>query len=155
VDNLPPEHLNRIEAGQHYGWPYCWGDHYADPNFAATEGFCAGTTAPAIMLPAHAAPLGMTFLSTTAFPTEYRDDAIVALHGSWNRAQPSGYKLVRVKFNQDKPVQLIDFTTGWLSEIGAWGRPVDVVVGPDGALYVSDDRAGIIYRISYSKKFAP
>lgn len=155
ADNLPPEHLNRIEAGQHYGWPYCWGDHYADSNFATTEGFCAGTMAPAMTLPAHAAPLGITFLSTTAFPAEYRDDAIVALHGSWNRVQPSGYKLVRVKFNQDKPIQLVDFATGWLNESGAWGRPVDVVVGLDGALYVSDDRAGIIYRISYSKKFAP
>jgi glucose/arabinose dehydrogenase len=159
VDDLPPEHLNRIEPGAHYGWPYCWGDQHADPNFVSAEGFCAGTSAPAMMLPAHAAPLGMTFLNTAAFPTEYRDDAIIALHGSWNRTQPSGYKLVRVKFNQDKPVELIDFATGWLNDTedkkGAWGRPVDVVVGPDGVLYVSDDRAGIVYNISYGKKIAP
>jgi glucose/arabinose dehydrogenase len=81
----------------------------------------------------------------------------VALHGSWNRKNPSGYKLVRVKFNGDKPVEVLDFATGWLvnnnaGENTAWGRPVDVIMGSDGALYVSDDRAGYIYRIRYQAK---
>jgi glucose/arabinose dehydrogenase len=151
-DELPPEHLNRIEAGKNYGWPYCWGERRADPNFPGPDGFCATTQPPEITFTAHSAPLGITFLDTAAFPSDYRNDAIVALHGSWNRAQPSGYKLVRVKFNQNKPVEVIDFATGWLEKNGAWGRPVDVVVGPDGALYVSDDRAGMIYRITYSKR---
>lgn len=154
-DELPPEHLNRIEAGKNYGWPYCWGERQADPNFPGPDGFCATTQPPEITFKAHSAPLGITFLNAAAFPSDYRDDAIVALHGSWNRAQPSGYKLVRVQFGLDKtldkPVQVIDFATGWLQKNGAWGRPVDVVVGPDGALYVSDDRAGMIYRITYSK----
>ncbi|HEY8119340.1 MAG TPA: PQQ-dependent sugar dehydrogenase [Methylophilaceae bacterium] len=152
VDELPPENLNLIEAGQHYGWPYCWGDQQADPNFAAPDNFCAGTRAPAITFPAHSAPLGITFLDKSSFPADYKGDAIVALHGSWNRSEPSGYKLVRVKFNRNKPVEVIDFATGWLNKKGAWGRPVDVITGPDGALYVSDDRAGLIYRISYSTK---
>ena len=157
-DELPPEHLNRIEAGKHYGWPHCWGNQHTDPNFPGAAGFCATTQPPEITFKAHAAPLGMTFLNAATFPDDYKNDAIVALHGSWNRTQPSGYKLVRVKFNQDKPVEVIDFVTGWLNESstknGAWGRPVDVLVGPDGALYVSDDRAGLVYRITYGKKIA-
>lgn len=152
VDELPPEHLNLIEAGQHYGWPYCWGNQQPDPNFTAPANFCADTRAPAITFPAHSAPLGITFLNKSNFPADYKSDAIVALHGSWNRAQPSGYKLVRVKFNRNKPVEVIDFATGWLDKKAAWGRPVDVVIGPDGALYVSDDRAGLVYRISYTGK---
>ncbi|MEQ1602910.1 MAG: PQQ-dependent sugar dehydrogenase [Methylophilaceae bacterium] len=153
-DDLPPEHLNKIEAGKNYGWPHCWGNQFTDPNFPGAEGFCATTQPPAITFDAHAAPIGITFLNQSNFPPEYRNDAIVALHGSWNRTQPSGYKLVRVKFKQGKPVEVVDFATGWLSKEGAWGRPVDVVVGPDGALYLSDDRAGLVYRISYHKKAA-
>jgi glucose/arabinose dehydrogenase len=149
VDDLPPEHLNRIEPGAHYGWPYCWGAHVADPNFPSAAGFCETAQPPVMIFPAHAAPLGITFLDKAAFPADYRNDALVALHGSWNRRQPSGYKVVRVHFEADRPVAVSDFATGWLAGNGAWGRPVDVVVGPDGAVYLSDDRAGIIYRIVY------
>jgi glucose/arabinose dehydrogenase len=152
-DELPPEELNKIEPGANYGWPYCWGNLVSDPNFPGEAGFCATTLAPAITFTSHSTPLGITFLDKAAFPSEYKNDAIVALHGSWNRAQPSGYKLVRVKFEGDKPVEVVDFVTGWLdkkgNQVGAWGRPVDVIVGPDGALYASDDRAGMIYRIVY------
>jgi glucose/arabinose dehydrogenase len=157
-DELPPEHLNIIEAGKHYGWPHCWGDQVTDPNFPGDAGFCKTMQTPAITFTSHSTPIGITFLDKAAFPAEYKDDAIIALHGSWNREQPSGYKLVRVKFHQDKPVEVTDFVTGWLSKDGtaakAWGRPVDVVVGPDGALYVSDDRAGMVYRITYNMKIA-
>lgn len=149
VDDLPPEHLNRIDPGSHYGWPHCWGGRHADPDFPGPHGFCANTTPPAITFPAHSAPLGITFLDRSAFPTEYRGDALVALHGSWNRREPAGYKLVRVHFEAGKPVRVEDFANGWLIPSGAWGRPVDVIVGPDGAVYVSDDRAGMIYRITY------
>lgn len=152
MDDLPPEHLNRIEPGSNYGWPHCWGDRFADPNFPGPAGFCEKMQPPAMTLPAHTAPLGMTFLDKSAFPADYRGDALVALHGSWNRKQPSGYKLVRVHFKDGKPVGISDFVVGWLSEKGAWGRPVDVIVGPDGAVYVSDDRAGMIYRITYVGK---
>ncbi len=166
IDDIPPEHLNRIEAGKHYGWPYCWGDAKGglvdDQNFLAPDvNFCKTATPPAITFTSHSTPIGITFLDKSNFPAEYKSDAIVALHGSWNRKNPSGYKLVRVKFNGEKPVEVLDFATGWLN-IGdsgqaqaqnqAWGRPVDVIVGPDGALYVSDDRAGYIYRIRYQAK---
>ena len=150
-DELPPEHFNQIEPSQHYGWPHCWGDRVEDPNFVGETGFCNTTTAPAISFDSHSTPIGVTFLDKTSFPAEYENDAIVALHGSWNRKTLSGYKLVRVKFDGGKPIQTIDFVTGWLNinNNQAWGRPVDVITGPDGALYVSDDRAGYIYRISY------
>ena len=163
-DDIPPEHLNRIEPSKHYGWPYCWGEsghsknQVQDPNFVGTDNFCNTTTPPAITFTSHSTPIGITFLDKTNFPAEYKNDAIVALHGSWNRRNPSGYKLVRVKFNAENPVEVLDFATGWLninktgqSQAQAWGRPVDVITGPDGALYVSDDRAAAIYRISYKK----
>ena len=163
-DDIPPEHLNRIEPGKHYGWPYCWGDlgnsknQVQDPNFVGTDNFCKTTTPPAITFTSHSTPIGITFLDKTNFPAEYKNDAIVALHGSWNRRNPSGYKLVRIKFNAENPVEVLDFATGWLnidgtgqSQAQAWGRPVDVITGPDGALYVSDDRSAAIYRISYKK----
>lgn len=148
-DELPPEHLNKIEAGKHYGWPHCWANSdlksmFEDPNFPGPENFCKNATPPAITFTSHATPIGITFLNKSHFPAEYKNDAIVALHGSWNRAQPSGYKLVRVKFDGEKPTEVIDFATGRL-------RPVDVIVGNDGALYVSDDRSDTIYRIFYQK----
>lgn len=154
-DDYPPEHLNLIEAGKHYGWPYCWGvaqtgaGQFADPNVAGSESFCKTTQAPAITFPAHSTPIGITFLKGSQFPMEYQSDAIVALHGSWNRKTPSGYELVRVKFKNNLPVSVESFASNWLQGKSAWGRPVDLIVAADGALYVSDDRAGMIYRITY------
>lgn len=150
-DALPPEHFNRIKAGNHYGWPHCWGNQFEDPNFASNENFCKATTPPAITLTSHATPIGVTFLDKSNFPAEYKKDAIVALHGSWNRQKLSGYKLVRIKFNHGSPSEVIDFATGWLNNNKAWGRPVDVIIGADGALYVSDDRTAYIYRITYKQ----
>ena len=150
-DELPPEHLNRIEPSKNYGWPHCWGDKVEDPNFPGPENFCKNSTSPAITFTAHSTPIGMTFLDKSNFPADYKNDAIVALHGSWNREQLSGYKLVRVKFNGDTPTEVVDFASGWLNNNEAWGRPVDVIVGTDGALYVSDDKANLIYRITYGK----
>jgi glucose/arabinose dehydrogenase len=150
-DEIPPEHLNKIEAGNNYGWPHCWGDRFEDPNFTGPENFCAKSTPPVITFKSHSTPIGITFLTNSNFPLEYKNNAIVALHGSWNRKQPSGYQLVRVKFNDHGPTEVVDFVTGWLNNNEAWGRPVDVVVGTDGALYVSDDKAFLIYRITYGK----
>lgn len=150
-DELPPEHLNQIEANKHYGWPYCWGNQFADPNFEGSPGFCKNTTPPVVTFTSHSTPIGITFLQDSNFAPAYKQDAIVALHGSWNRKEHSGYKLVRVKFENDKPAVVEDFATGWINENEAWGRPVDVTLGPDGALYVSDDRASLIYRITYEK----
>lgn len=157
-DELPPEHLNKIEAGKHYGWPHCWGGNkeigtqFEDPNFKGAAGFCDTTQAPALSFRAHTTPIGISFLDKTNWPSAYKADAIVALHGSWNRKQPAGYQLVRVKFKDNEPQAVEDFASGWLSNQQAWGRPVDVIVGADGALYVSDDKANIIYRISYKTK---
>ena len=156
-DELPPEHLNKIEPGNNYGWPHCWGTPnnlkamFEDQNFTGPENFCKNSTPPAITFTSHSTPIGITFLDKSNFPTEYKNDAIIALHGSWNRTQPSGYKLVRVKFNGDMPTEIMDFASCWLENNNAWGRPVDVVVGTDGALYVSDDKANLIYRITYGK----
>lgn len=154
-DEIPPEHLNMIEGGNHYGWPHCWGNPtdltrmVEDPNFTASDQLCTKATPPAMTFVSHSTPIGIAFLNQSQFPAEYQSDAIVALHGSWNRKQPSGYALVRVKFKDNKPVAVEDFITGWLNGQNAWGRPVDVAVGTDGALYVSDDRSGYIYKISY------
>lgn len=150
-DLIPPEHLNIIEAGKHYGWPHCWGNQITDANFAGDDGFCKTTQAPAITFDSHSTPIGISFLDKAKFPSEYKNDAIVALHGSWNRNESSGYKLVSVKFKDNQPVAVEDFATGWLHNNEVWGRPVDVIVAPDGALLVSDDRAGLIYRITYPK----
>ncbi|MEO7344116.1 MAG: PQQ-dependent sugar dehydrogenase, partial [Methylotenera sp.] len=135
-DELPPEHLNKIEAGKHYGWPHCWGDpnilkgQAEDPNFPGEAGFCKTAQAPEITLISHSTPIGITFLDKTNFPDDYKQDAIVALHGSWNRKQLSGYKLVRIKFktnaNGVAAREVEDFATGWLAGNNAWGRPVDV-----------------------------
>lgn len=98
-DEIPPEHLNKIEAGKHYGWPYCWGNPdnlksmVQDPNFVGEASFCQTTTPPAITFISHSTPIGITFLDKTNWPAEYKNDAVVALHGSWNRQKPSGYKL--------------------------------------------------------------
>lgn len=150
-DELPPEHINQIKKGEHYGWPHCWGSQFTDPNFPGPKDFCATTMPPVLTLTSHSTPIGITFLNKSQFPNEFKDDAIVALHGSWNREQLSGYKLVRIVFENNKPIKAIDFASGWLNNNKAWGRPVDVTVGPDGALYVSDDRTAYIYRITYKK----
>jgi glucose/arabinose dehydrogenase len=149
-DDIPPEHLNKIKAGADYGWPYCWGNRQLDPNFADPSGVCRNMQIPSFLLPAHSTPIGITFIDNANFPANYQGDALIALHGSWNRATPSGYKVVRVKFKNGKPVGVSDFATGWLEDHTAWGRPVDVMFGPDKALYISDDRSGIIFRIVYS-----
>lgn len=121
----------------------------ADPNFSGPQEFCKESQGPDLLLPAHSTPIGITFLNLANVPDAYKKDALVALHGSWNRKNPSGYKVVRVKFEGDKPVSIEDFATGWLSQRSAWGRPVDVIVGPDGAIYLSDDRSSMIYRATY------
>ena len=148
TDNLPPDYVTRVSAGGDYGWPRCYGDHQLDPKFGDAA-FCATTLAPSVELQAHSAPLGLGFYTGSSFPAEFQGDLFVALHGSWNRSTKTGYKVVRVKFENGQPARVEDFATGWLEGAGAWGRPVDAITGPDGALYISDDSGGAIYRISY------
>lgn len=149
-DNLPPDEINRVNEGKDYGWPYCYGDRIPDPKFNDGRR-CRNTVAPIVELQAHSAPLGLTFYDGDLFPEEFKGDLFVAYHGSWNRSVPTGYKLVRIRIKDGKPEAIEDFATGWLQGTKVLGRPVDVLVGQDGSLYVSDDRRGIIYKITYRK----
>lgn len=155
-DNLEPDHqdlpfeeINILRDGGHFGWPYCHGDRLPNPEYRDAAR-CATTIPPAFKMQAHAAPLGITFLDrATTFPPEYRGDALVAFHGSWNRDIPTGAEVVRLKVVDGKPVGIEDFLVGWQEPDGKrWGRPVDVLVAGDGAVLVSDDQAGRIYRVS-------
>ena len=162
--NLPHEEINILRDGGHFGWPYCHGDRVANPDSVVADsvaaGVCQRTLAPALNLQAHSAPLGLTFLErATHLPAEYRGDALLALHGSWNRAVPVGAVVVRIRARDGKPVGYEEFITGWQGESqpgqapNRWGRPVDIVVHRDGSLLVSDDgqqgsaNIGAIYRV--------
>jgi glucose/arabinose dehydrogenase len=151
-DDLPPDELNHVpEAGMHFGFPYCHGGFLVDIDFG-TEGDCDIYTPPAQNLGPHVASLGMRFYTGEMFPDEYRNQIFIAEHGSWNRTVPIGYRITLVRLDEDgKAVSYEIFAEGWLqNQQDVWGRPVDVLVMPDGALLISDDVAGVIYRISYS-----
>ncbi len=149
TDNLPADYVTRITAGGNYGWPRCYDDHQLDPKFG-DAGFCATTLAPSVEIQAHSAPLGLAFYTGAAFPQPYQSDLFVALHGSWNRSVPTGYKLVRVHFENGQPAAVYDFATGFLVGGQAWFRPVGVLALPDGSLLVSDDQGGAVLRITYA-----
>jgi glucose/arabinose dehydrogenase len=153
-DEFPPEILVQIKDGRHYGWPHCNGRRIPDPDLGR-PGFCETVELPDFEMQAHSAPLGLTFYTGHTFPAEYRGDLFIGFHGSWNRSMKTGYKVVRVRMRDGRPTAIEDFATGWLVGDRVWGRPVDVSVGPDGALYVSDDSAGLIYRITYPPREAP
>ena len=151
-DDFPPCELNRIVAGGFYGWPYANGDRVPDPDVGQGKADLIATSIPpAHGFTAHVAPLGMTFYTGSAFPERYRGAIFVAQHGSWNRSTKSGYKVVALLFQPDGSLREEDFASGFEINEEVFGRPVDVAVGPDGGLYVSDDFTGSIYRISYSK----
>ena len=151
-DDLPPETVYRLSEGSFYGWPVCHNGYLVDPDLGE-PGSCDGVTPPTVEMQAHSAPLGLTFYDGNQFPETYWGDLFIAFHGSWNRSEPTGYKVVRLDLVSGVPASEVeDFATGWLDEASgaAAGRPVGVVVGADGALYVSDDKGGFIYRISYT-----
>jgi len=148
-DDLPPDELNHApQAGLHFGFPYCHGKDIADPEFGAKRP-CSDFVAPALQLDPHAAALGMRFYTGTMFPPAYRNQILIAQHGSWNRSKKSGYRVMHVRLEGNRAAEYTVFAEGWLQGEQVWGRPVDVQVMPDGALLVSDDYAGAIYRISY------
>ncbi|MGV6826381.1 MAG: PQQ-dependent sugar dehydrogenase [bacterium] len=151
-DDLPPDEINRASIqGQHFGYPYCHGSDTADPEFGK-ERSCAEFIPPVQLLGAHVAPLGIHFYTGNQFPSKYRTGAFVAEHGSWNRSEKVGYRLMFLELEGDRIIAYRPFVTGWLDEIeGVIGRPVDVLTMPDGAILVSDDKAGRVYRITYKK----
>jgi glucose/arabinose dehydrogenase len=152
-DLIPPDELNRApERDLHFGYPYVYGPDTPYPQFQAQKP--PGPTAdPALDFAAHVAALGMRFYRGRMFPRAYRGDAFVAQHGSWNRSDPIGYRVMRVRFDAaGNPTGKEVFIDGWLGPGGrAWGRPVDLAELPDGSLLVSDDHAGVIYRITYRR----
>lgn len=149
-DDLPPDELNRApEPGMHFGFPYCHAGDIPDPEFGEGRN-CSEFTAPEIKLGPHVAALGMTFYTGTMFPEEYRNQIFIAEHGSWNRKTPIGYRVTLVRLENGTPVSYEPFADGWLQGLADWGRPVDVLVMPDGALLVSDDKNNAVYRISYA-----
>jgi glucose/arabinose dehydrogenase len=150
-DDIPPEEINHApKPGLHFGFPYRFGKSLVDTLHKTT--LPAEAFAPAaIEMPAHTAPLGMRFYSGSLFPPEYRHQIFLAEHGSWNRSKPNGYRVSVVRLEGNRAVSYEPFATGWLMDEKYWGRPVDVLVMPDGALLVSDDFANCLYRISYEK----
>jgi glucose/arabinose dehydrogenase len=158
-DDIPPDEVNRIAVGKNYGWPLCYGNNVHDTDFDEKKYLvdpCATMTPPHIALQAHSAPLGLAFIPEAGWPSDMQGDLLVAFHGSWNRSVPTGYKVVRFDLDKERnaPGDPIDFLTGFLgpdSETdNAVGRPVGILA-ESGAVYVSDDRAGAIYRIGVNK----
>ncbi len=150
-DDLPPDELNRApRAGLHFGFPYLHGRAVHDPRFWASRP-AVEFRPPELELPAHVAALGMRFYSGRLFPAEYRGGIFIAEHGSWNRSKKIGYRVSFVRLEGDRVAEYRLFAQGWLQGEQAWGRPADVEVGPDGALYVSDDAADVVYRIGYGR----
>lgn len=158
-DDIPPDEVNIVEQGKNYGWPICYGKNIHDTNFdkntyirnPCMEPFESGSH---IDLQAHSAPLGLAFIpSTSDWPKEYWDDLLVAYHGSWNRTKPTGYKIVRIPLDEKGNVagSSQDFISGWLTSKGAVGRPVDIVFHGSN-IYITDDKAGLIYEVRYSGK---
>jgi glucose/arabinose dehydrogenase len=148
-DDQPNDELNRAPVpGLHFGFPYCHNGELPDPRFGE-EKPCAGFTPPVQKLAPHGAALGMLFYEGSAFPEPYRGSIFVAEHGSWNRREPIGYRITRVQLRGNEALAYEPFAEGWLQDGKAWGRPVDLLLMPDGSLLLSDDHAGLIYRIWY------
>jgi glucose/arabinose dehydrogenase len=149
-DNVPDCELNKVsKVGEHFGFPACHAGSVPDPEFGKT-GSCGQFTAPALKLGPHVAPLGAKFYTGTQFPAAYRGSMFIAQHGSWNRSQPIGYRIMQVKFDGERIAGYEPFASGFLQPDGkVLGRPVDLLVLADGSMLVSDDQEGVIYRISY------
>jgi len=149
-DDIPDDELDHApRAGMDFGFPYCHAGDVPDPDYGKRRA-CSEFTPPAQKLGAHVAALGMRFYTGKMFPPEYRGAIFIAEHGSWNRSKKIGYRIAVVRLANGKVASHQVFAEGWLQDEASWGRPVDVIVAPDGALLVSDDRAGAIYRIEYT-----
>ena len=155
-DDLPPDYLTNLRPGDFLGWPYAYIGKHPDPEFGAKrKDLVARTKTPDVLFHAHSAPLGLVFYNGVQFPAEYKGDAFVALHGSWDAAKPTGYKVVRIKFANGKPENAYEnFVTGfWASGTTppkAWGRPAGLLVAKDGSLLIADDAGKTIWRVRYT-----
>ena len=148
-DDLPADELNYApRSGMHFGFPYCSQGDLLDPQYGQGRN-CDNYTPPAIKLGPHVASLGMRFYTGQMFPDEYRNQIFIAEHGSWNRSQPIGYRISLVRLDGNSAISYGVFADGWLQGSEAWGRPVDLLVMPDGSMLVSDDTGNAIYRIKY------
>jgi glucose/arabinose dehydrogenase len=155
-EEKPADEINRIEDGKHYGWPYFIDDNVPNANLTDAKGSlkAADATPPALALQPHSSPIDLRFYRGDRFPAPYRGAMLVALHGSSPTARKEriGYKVVRVLFKDGKPTGVEDFVTGWLKDGQVLGRPAGLATGADGALYISDDNKGFVYRVSYQGK---
>lgn len=152
-DNVPAESATSVREGAFYGWPWYYIGNNEDPRHKGERPDLAGKAdIPDVLMQAHSAPLNIAFYDGKSFPPEYRGDAFVTLHGSWNRGNRTGYKVVRLLFKDGKPTgEYEDFMTGFIASNGeVWGRPVGVAVAGDGSLIVSEDGNGTIWRVTYS-----
>jgi len=159
-DDEQPEELNQIREGKRYGWPYCYADNrpnpHTDPPAGSEKSDYAKVSTPMVMgYRAHSAPMQLSFYDAAQFPAEYRGDAFVSMRGSWNRRPPSGYEVARVRFQDGKPTGIEPFVTGFLTPEGQHGRICGNAVAKDGSLLFTDDRNGVIYRVSYAGEQAP
>ena len=153
-DDLPPDYVTRVQEGGFYGWPFAYVGPNEDPRRKGeAPELVQKTIVPDVLIQAHSAVLGLAFYDGTMFPADYRGDAFVALHGSWNRSKRTGYKIVRIPFDNGRPTRgYEDFVSGWMTDEKSpevWGRPVDVMVLADGSLLISDDGGNLIWRVSY------
>ncbi len=151
-DDQPADEINRVtKPGQHFGFPFCHGGIVPDPEYGRGKS-CNNYVPPAQRLPAHVAPLGIIFYTGKQFPEKYKNQILVAEHGSWNRSKKSGYKVSLVELKNNKPVAYTTFASGWKQGEKAWGRPAYLLVQPDGSLLISDDKNGVIYRVTYHQQ---
>jgi len=153
-DNLVPDYITEVRAGAFYGWPYAYIGHHEDPRRKGERSdLVARAIVPSLLIQSHSAPLGITFYDGKMFPAAYRGGAFVALHGSWNRSERTGYKVIFVPFRNGEPAGgYDDFVIGWLTDENSrsvWGRPVDLLVLHDGSLLISDDGGEKIWRVTY------
>lgn len=150
-DNIPADELNRAtEANMNFGYPYCHAGDIGDPEYGKGHN-CSEFTPPAIKLGPHVAALGMKFYTGQMFPEEYRNQIFICEHGSWNRSEKIGYRISLVRVKADKALSYETFASGWLHNGVVSGRPVDLLVLPDGSMLVSDDEGDAVYRITYKK----
>jgi len=155
-DDLAPDYVTAIKEGGFYGWPFAYAGGFDDPRHKGERlDLVKKMITGDVLIQAHSAILGLTFYEGKMFPKEYKGDVFVALHGSWNRTKRTGYKIIRIRFKNGKPVGgYDDFLTGWMLDENrkeVWGRPVGLLVLPDGSMLITDDGANKIWRLTYAR----